>query len=305
MEYTTRLFKSAANLTQAEALDSLQSSSVFVPGSKLVNIYNQGGHWIAKVGVPKTAAEDIFEDEMDESPLDIHEEEHEEHEESESPLEELEEHEKEDSTEKKIEKLEKKIDKLLDALGIKDGEESDLLEGLEGPEEKPADLPPVPKGGPKSEPLPPGSGAKLKPGEVPNKPGMTPVGAPAFASVRTASCEGECEEGSCEHCDSKRHANASMPTGPANNAATSSGSSASGPVTSGPVSESCPACNGKNPQCRQCAGNKVQSFVASQMDVDHNVSIRQAKVSLENEFKGYRVSRIKRDGDYIHALVSR
>jgi hypothetical protein len=134
---------------------------------------------------------------------------------------------------------------------------------------------------------------------------VTPVGAPSFASIKTASCEGECEEGSCDHCDNKRHANASMPTGPANNAAAPSGSSASGPVASGPVRENCTACGGKNPQCRQCAGNKVQSFVASQVDVDHNVSIRQAKASLENEFKGYKVSRIKRDGDYIHALVSR
>ena len=64
MEYTTRLFKSAANLSQAEALETLQASSSFVSGSKITNIYNQGGHWIAKVSIPKFANEDIFEEDI-------------------------------------------------------------------------------------------------------------------------------------------------------------------------------------------------------------------------------------------------
>jgi hypothetical protein len=183
----------------------------------------------------KTADLDIEVDEnedIDESPAELHEEMHEL---SESPLEEEEEH--EDSEGKELKEIKKKLDLLLDALGISEDSDSEDLGDLN--KKGPADLPATPEGGPKSEPLPPGSGAKLKPGEVPNKPGMTPVGAPAFASVKSR----------------------------------------------GPVA----------------------SFVASKTDPSRELTIRQAKASLENEFaaRGFRVARIKRDGDNIHAFVTR
>jgi hypothetical protein len=53
----------------------------------------------------------------------------------------------------------------------------------------------------------------------------------------------------------------------------------------------------------------VVSFVASKLDPSRNVSIRQAKFSIENElkqagqFNNFRVAKIKRDGDYIRAQV--
>jgi hypothetical protein len=171
---------------------------------------------------------EAFED-IDESPADLHDDMHEM---KESPFEEMKEHEGEGSTDKKIAELEKKIDLLLDALGISEKGE-DMDEMPEGPS---ADLPaaPAPKGpkGPKkSEPLPTGSGAKLKPGEVPNKPGMTPVGSPAFASIK--------------------------------------------------------------------------SFTASKVDSGRNMSIRMAKAQLENSYKGFRVARIKRAGDTIHARLEK
>lgn len=263
MDYTTRIVKSASGLTQNEALLSLQNHRQFQAGTKIASIHNQGGHWVAKLLVPKTANETCptckseldngkcttchvektaagaFED-IDESPADLHDDMHEM---NESPLEEMEEHEGEDhvekherSEDKKIAELEKKIDLLLDALGISEKGES-MDEMPAGPS---ADLPaaPTPKGPKapkKSEPLPTGSGAKLKPGEVPNKPGMTPVGSPSFASVA--------------------------------------------------------------------------SFVVSRLDSNRNVSIRQAKFSIENELKqvgqlnNFRVAKIKRDGNYIRAHV--
>lgn len=314
MEYTTHLFKSAANLSQAEALEALQDSDTFVPGSKIAGFYNQGGHWIAKVKIPKAAGENPF-DEIDESPSELHEEKHDDHEESESPIEEAAEHKSddhEDSETKKINELEKKIDLLLDALGISEkGEEPTSPEGPS------ADLPaaPAPKGGPargpaKHEPLPPGSGAKLKPGEVPNKPGMTPVGAPAFASVKTAGCEGSCDEGACEHCDSKREANASMPP---NSSSPGAGSSASTPQAASPAVPSCPKCGQSGENCR-CGADvtsptstpaTVASFTASKLDEGSRLTIRQAKAQLENTYPSFRVARIKRDGDAIHARMEK
>jgi hypothetical protein len=304
MEYTTRTVTSSEGLSQTEALISLQEHPEFKSGTRITGIYNQGGRWIAKLEEPKVANENPFEEDIEESPAELHEEKHEEHEESESPLEELEEHEgedHEDSEEKKIKQLEKKIDLLLDALGISEkGEEPKLPEAPDAPA---ADLPaaPAPKGGPaKSDPLPPGSGAKLKPGEVPNKPGMTPVGAPAFASVKTAGCDGSCDEGSCEHCDKQRKEATSVPPNAVGMSATDSAATA-------PESNEadCARCGGSDPSCTQCSGQTVASFTASRLDPERELTIRQAKAGLENEFKGFKVSRIKRDGDYLHALISR
>jgi len=324
MAYTTRTVKSSKGLSQEKALLTLQNHPEFKPGTKIASIHNQGGVWVAKILEPKVAGEececkgdgckkcddkhktaaDAFED-IDESPADLHEDKHEE---KESPLEEIEEHEKDDheekheqSEEKKIKELEKKIDLLLDALGISEkGEDPDTLD--EGPKGPIADAPaaPAPKGGPdggpkKSEPLPPGSGAKLKPGEVPNKPGMTPVGSPAFASTRQAT------DGSMV-----------VPTSP----------SASGPVGPAPTGVgSCPNCGGTagNCTCSNAAGTPnvpggasptasgpvVASFTASKSDPMRNTSIRMAKAQLENEFEGFRVARIKRDGEFIRAHLTR
>lgn len=316
MNYTTRIVRSNEGLTKEAALLGLQEHPSFMPGTKIANIYNQGGRWVAKLLEPKTAEVDVepcehcedkgcqhckktaagpFED-LDESPAEVEMEEHEEHEESESPLEELEEHEHgeseddEDSDSKKLKELEKKLDLLLDALGISEkGDEPEVPE-VEGP----TDLPAAPESGPKSEPLPPGSGAKLKPGEVPNKPGMTPVGAPAFASVR--------------------HADASTPPNSAV-ANPSSGPSTAGP-TAAPQNFTEEQMNAQQQQqlaqkpsnpSQPAPPSTVMSFTASRPDRNRTLSIRQAKAALENEFgpHGYRVARIKRDDVYIHAQMVR
>jgi len=312
MHYTTQIAKSAPGLTQHEALLALQNNRNFKPGTKIASIHNQAGHWVAKLMVPKTAGEDVepcehcedkgcqhckktaagaFED-IDESPADLHEDKHEK---SESPLEEMEEHAHEEheekheqSEEKKIKELEKKIDLLLDALGISEkGESPDVK-----PEGPSADLPaaPAPKGGPaegpkKSEPLPPGSGAKLKPGEVPNKPGVTPVGAPSFASVKTADMS-------------------MPPTGAGAPVGTTESNPAAG-CQCGQTPCVCGAnANAASPSTSTPA-NAVTSFTASKVDADRSTSIRMAKAQLENEFEGFRVARIKRAGDTIHARMER
>lgn len=305
MAYTTRTVKSSKGLSQEKALLTLQQHPEFKAGTKIASIYNQGGVWVAKLLEPKTAAEafEEIEEDVKTSPAELHDKKHEE---KESPLEEIEEHahdeheeKHEQSEEKKIKELEKKIDLLLDALGIDEkGEGPDTLDKApEAPEGPVADAPAAPaKGkGPKSDPLPPGSGAKLKPGEIPNKPGQVPVGAPAFSSVKRAT------DGSMV-----------MPTSP----------SASGPVAPAPaIATSCPNCGGTAGNCTcsnkagtpnvpgapspTASGPVVASFTASKADPMRNTSIRMAKAQLENEFEGFRVARIKREGGNIHAHMQR
>jgi hypothetical protein len=319
MDYTTRIVRSVEGLTQEEALVTLQEHPSFKPGTRVASIQNQEGRWVAKLLEPKTAGEEELDEltEKDEKKAepkldseDKHE--HDEHEKAETPLEEIKEHNAEkdehdeDSDDKKIKDLEKKIDKLLDALGIAE----DVVEGIaEGSaSDNPAPVPPAgaaapvppmgpagPKGGaPKGPELPPGSGAKLKPGEVPNKPGVTPIGSPAFASVKQANpmaapsgatstpavaptqqctCGGV---GTCAPCKAKQSVSpsGSQPTAPA-------------------------------PVAAPGAAQKTTSFVASRLDSNRDLSIRQAKLSLENDFAahGFRVARLKRDGDYLRALM--
>ena len=138
MEYTTRIVRSSEGLTKEAALMGLQEHPSFMPGTKIANIYNQGGRWVAKLMEPKLAetevepckhcedkgcqhckktAADSFED-INESPADLHEEKHEKHEELESPFEELEEHEDEENSDtKKLNELEKIIEKVIKLFG--------------------------------------------------------------------------------------------------------------------------------------------------------------------------------------------
>ena len=318
MDYTTRIVRSVAGLSQEEALVTLQEHSAFRAGTKIASLSDQNGRWVAKLLEPRFAGEEELdmltekEEKKAEPKLNPFEKkEHDEHEMSESPKEEHEEHEspmKEKSedkggADKKIQELEKKIDKLLDALGIADDKALDgpMSDGAVPPPPAGDMAPPAPKapktpaGPPKGPELPPGSGAKLKPGEVPNKPGVTPIGSPAFASVRTAN----------------PGMNPPVPT-PAG-AAPAPGGVGNNPAMcakcGGAGCDMCrPGQGASAPQNPPMAGAPVvSSFVASRVDSNRGISIRQAKISLDNDFasRGFRVARIKRDGDYLHALMTR
>jgi hypothetical protein len=88
--------------------------------------------------------------------------------------------------------------------------------------------------------------------------------------------------------------------------------SASGPVAQAP----CAKCGQANCSCDQPNVNPtspgasgpvhpgtVTAFTASKLDTGNTLTIRQAKAQLENHYKGFRVARIKRDGDAIHARL--
>lgn len=194
----------------------------------------------------------------------------------------------EENENKKLNEIEKKLDLLLDALGVQ--------EKGKGPDVD-SELPntPKPKNSPskeKSDPLPAGSGAKLKPGEVPNRPGQVPVGSPAFSSVRHATNGGP---------NASNAADSGMPgTG-----------TSSGPVSPNALTDEEQVRRGMQTGTPSVGTQNITSFVASTIDRDRSLSIRQAKASIESELaqanqrNNFRVARIKRDGDNIHALVVR
>ena len=321
MEYTTRIVRSVEGLSQEDALITLQEHPGFRAGTRIASLTDQDGRWVAKLLEPKFANEEELdmltekEEKKAEPKLNPSEKaEHEKHEKSESPEEEHEEHESpkeekeehkadEDSDDAKIKALEQKIDKLLDALGLA-GEKAPKGPSAEGPIPPAGEAGPIPpaapaapkapKAAPKGPELPPGSGAKLKPGEVPNKPGVTPIGSPAFASVKQANPTVNPPV---------------ITTSPA--AASSPAAAASCAKCGGTGCDQCRAAQGASaPQAAPAAGSApatVTSFVVSRLDSDKDVTIRQAKLSLENEFasRGFRVARIKREGEYLHGLMVR
>lgn len=198
MEFTKRTLRSKPGLTQEQALDSLQSAPSFNPGTKIASIRRRGDRWVADLLEPKTAGpfppkeDDSSDDEAPKPPEDS--EGGSSDESSEDPIAELatdgppkppgEEGDKKDDeggggTEDKILHV---LTQILHALsgGAPEGGlggPDDLGPGAGGP---PA---PPPHGGPAGGPAGAG-GRPMKPGEMPNKPGVVPVGAPAFASTR-------------------------------------------------------------------------------------------------------------------------
>lgn len=204
MDYIQRRVRSAPGLSQEDALDSLQTHPNFKSGTKIASIRRRGERWVAELLVPKTAGGFPGGDEgPDESgpPKSDGGDEGEDF----SPAAEAEEDgeggdgpeggPKPPGGEKKGEGKGGTEEQMLHVL-------TEILHALKGgpvgPElGGPDDLGPGPDalGGPPphgGHGLPPGGGpppgaagigAKLKPGEVPNKPGVVPLGAPAFSST--------------------------------------------------------------------------------------------------------------------------
>lgn len=205
MEFTTRTVRSAAGLTQEEALTSLQSHPQYRAGTKIASIRRRGDHWVADLLEPKTAEFPPSGDEGGES------------EESAPPSDdEGGSDESKDSEDSGSDSPESGDDPL--GLGGDEGGEGEgggdtegqilhtlqqilhalqggpPMGGMGGPDDLGPGLDaggPPPHAGPGRPPKAPGAGAPpmgggagrpMKPGEAP--PGSTPVGAPAFASLQ-------------------------------------------------------------------------------------------------------------------------
>lgn len=198
MDYTKRRVSCRAKgLSKEEAAESLVRSQKYA-NAEILSLNKEQGRWVATILVPKTAAPPPFPPKDDDSDP----------EETTPPKSEESPEEGDepspdgppsDESEGDAEKPKPKGEK---------GELGELLSlvheiaqklGIGGPPEVPgAGDGPMP--GPAAPPPPPGAGgpaapsgakgglggSKLKPGEVPNKPGVVPVGAPAFASTNGA-----------------------------------------------------------------------------------------------------------------------
>lgn len=203
MKYTRRTVKSRPGMTQEQALESLQDHPMFKSGSKIASIRKRGKVWVADILEPKTAEFPPSEDEETDAPDtpetdDSDEEKPSEDEPKEesgedSPEEELAEIDDltggEDSGSKE-DKILMLLEQILDAVAPHPGLEKKHHgeDALDLPMDGPMDGPPMdgPMGPEPKMPKTP-AGAKLKPGETRNTPGATPIGAPAFSSVKAAT----------------------------------------------------------------------------------------------------------------------
>lgn len=330
MEYTSRSVRSRPGLTQEEALASLQSHPEFRAGTKIASIRRRGKVWVADLLEPKVAgpfppSDDLSSDDSGSAPAPSDESSSESAPSSDSPDSSSSDDSSSDSSSPDgppSDDGESGPPKPKGEEGGKGGVETQILhtlqqilhalqggpvgEGIGGPDDLGPDLggPPAPHsphggpGGGLSPAGPPkpgaaGIGAKLKPGEVKNAPGVTPVGAPAFASTRQANPLGP------------------GPSVPPGAAPTGPGAA---PSPQGP----CPQCGAPQPcNCGYGGGGavpgapapgpvlgRVATFTASR---PANVNIKQAKAELDATYgpHGYTVKQIKREGNVLRALLSR
>jgi hypothetical protein len=311
MQYSKKAVRSQPGMTQEEALVALQDHPMFSAGTKIASIRRRGKVWVADLLVPKTAGpfppDDSGSDEED-APAPKEESgppSDDEGSEIEGGPEGLPSEDGESGPPKP------KGESKPGEGGSKGGTEEailhtlqEILHALQGGPVEPGlggldDIGPGP-GGPEGPPPPHGGGpaghegpgfpgapgAKLKPGEVPNKPGVTPIGSPAFASRQ-----------------------ATMPPAPA--APMTPGVSPAGagggacPHCGGPLGPggTCPTCDNAAGAGTYAATGRARTITASRTA---NVSVAQAKAELDAEFgpHGYAVKRIVREGSRYRALLS-
>lgn len=199
--YIERRVRSAPGISQEEALNSLQSHPNYRRGTKIASFRRRGDRWVADLLIPKTAGEfppsdDDGGEEPKKPPKDDGGDEPDDGGQEDPGLPGLDgppdgpddggpPKEKKGGGDEMIVHL---LTEILHAL--KGGP---VGPGLGGPDDMgpgpDAMGGPPPHGGPGLPPTGPpkpgamGIGAKLKPGEIPNKPGMVPIGAPAFSST--------------------------------------------------------------------------------------------------------------------------
>jgi hypothetical protein len=219
MDYIPRTVRSRPNLTQEEALESLQGHPQFKAGTKIKNFTRRGNVWVATIHEPKTAEFPPSEDEESDSKPAVPEDSGDSEPDSDSddekdskpsgekpvPAKKKPEGDGESKGEEKSEgkalsELTELVHAIADALGVEAGPDKGIPGG---PEESPAPVdgplgPPPPSSGPpggggKPKPPMPDKKPKIGPGEAP--PGVMPIGTPAFASIngRVASFVAETE----------------------------------------------------------------------------------------------------------------
>lgn len=308
MQYTKRAVRSQAGMTQEEALVALQDHPMFSTGTKIASIRRRGKVWVADLLVPKTAGpfppDDSGSDEED-APAPPKDEESGPPSDDDGGSEEGGDEfgppsdgesgppkpkgEGKGGTEDAILHT---LQQILHALqgGPVDpglGGPDDIGPGPGGPEG-----PPPPHGGmggppPHGGPGFPGApGAKLKPGEVPNKPGVTPIGAPAFSSRQ-----------------------ATLPPAPAGPTTPGAGPAGVGggacPRCGGPMGPSgtCPTCDAGGAGGSLGITGRARRIEAS---APVTMTVKQAKAQLDAEFgpHGYQVRRIVREGNRYRALLT-
>ena len=311
MQFTTRTVRSKPGLSQEEALDSLQNHPLFKQGTKIASLRKRGKVWVAELHEPVTAGFPPSENEggseppsgppsdsgssdsgssdssSDSSSSDSGSDD------SSSPSPSGDSGDSKPSHGGESGGTDKQILHTL----------QQILHALQGGEPEPSfgggdDLGPGPDdvGGPDAglssfgdSPAGSGSGpgAKLKPGEVPNRPGAVPLGSPAFASTHTSN---------------PSVPPAATPGGPA-------GAPTGGTCPPGQkmVGGQCVPENsvGTAPGTPTGPGMTAATYTVAR--ADDGMSIKQAKAELEAQFNphGYRVARIRREAGVIRALVTR
>lgn len=312
MQFTRKTVRSRPGLTQEDALASLQESPMFRPGTRIASIKLRGNVWVAALDIPKTAGD--FPPKSDDSGSDDSapagppeegsdsdggDSDSSDSGESGPPKPEGEGGDKPGEP-KKLSGDEAIVQLLTEILhALKGGPATDALGGPDDmgpgaggpPAPAPHGGPAGPGGPPKGGPGFPGApGSKLKPGEVPNKPGVTPVGAPAFASTRTAF--GEMTPGSvpnpAQHTPGGACPTCGGPVGPDGSCPTCMGGGvASGGTAPAPASTLSPLAA----RIAAVAGKKATLPISA----PEGVSIKEAKAVLEPIAAqyGYRVAQVK------------
>lgn len=211
MEYRieTVLGPRTASVKREVALEQLQTHKDYPKGAILSDFGDEDGRWVAKLKVPVEASTKKAEfpfppkGESDDSesesappspdekpPSDSEESEDSEDTNDDSKSEgDSDEGESKKSLEDTVADLEKVINAIADKLGVDTAGEDSPVPGEDelglGPDVPPVDGPPAGHAPPAPKaPAGPKGPSKLRPGELPNVPGVTPVGAPAFASTQ-------------------------------------------------------------------------------------------------------------------------
>lgn len=349
MEYIKRTVRSKPGLSQEDALSSLQEHPQFRVGTKISSIRRRSNRWVAELLEPKTAefppGDDDGTDAVPKAPKaeesadgfdgpDDSGDDGSDDGAPEGPPSDGEDGEHKDRGGEKgeLKQVLHMLQGITEALGITPdpaagdmGGPDDMGPGMGGPGGPPPGGPP--HGGPGGPPMPPpGAGGppgsmgknpgqlptKLQPGEV--LPHQTPVGAPAFASVRQAH---------------PGDPNAPMaPGGGVVDPTLNPQVAPNAPVPAGnpmlpdpndPNAQMQPGMQGIDPallqqlmpgQAQQAQGimastQRVASFTASKYDPQQQVTTKQARLNLEASYPGYRVRQIRRDQQgYLRALLS-